>query len=261
MPEQEVHQTIKALLTSARPDELHRGLKLLREELDRAGHADAAPLFELVSALFYIDALDRPELAPVLDEAVNVAVRFGPSFLPVLLSKLEDGDLKAQLVISHALGRMGADAVEPLMEAYEASTDVGRRCFLLYALGKIKSPEVGKAIPLALEAAASPDTELRDTGTRAIGKLAETVPPERIPEALRLELVEKLRANLASTNAVIRAKAVRSFGKLARFGHLSAAERETFRGVCQSLLGRDDRFDWDRAYVVRREAEEALQGL
>ena len=26
----------------------------------------------------------------------------------------------------------------------------------------------------------------------------------------------------------------------------------------ESILGRDDRFDWDRAYLVRREAEEAL---
>lgn len=261
MPEQEIHQTIKALLTSALPDELRRGLQLLREELDRAGQVEAAPLFELVSALFYIDALDRPELAPVLDEVVSVTVRFGPSFIPSLLSKLEDGDLKAQLVISHALGKMGADAVEPLMAAYASSADIGRRCFLLYALGKIESPEVGKAIPLARDAAASPDPELRDTGTRAIGKLAESVPPEQIPEALRLELIEKLRANLASSNAVLRAKAVRSFGKLARLGHLTAAERETLRGVCHAFLGRDESFDWDRAYVARREAEEALRYL
>jgi hypothetical protein len=261
MPEQETHQTIKALLTSALPDELRRGLVLLQEEIDRAGNDEAAPLFEFVSALFYIDALDRPELAPVLNEAVSVVVRFGPSFIPALLSKLEDGDLKAQLVISHALGRMGADAVEPLMAAYRASTDTGRRCFILYALARIKSPEVGQVVALARDAADSPDMELRDTGTRAIGKLAESVPPEQIPEALRRELIEKLRANLASSNAVIRAKAVRSFGKLARFGHLTAAERDTLRGVCQSFLGRDESFDWDRAYIVRREAEEALSYL
>ncbi|MGD0309144.1 MAG: hypothetical protein ABSC02_07635 [Acidobacteriota bacterium] len=31
--------------------------------------------------------------------------------------------------------------------------------------------------------------------------------------------------------------------------------------ICDRVLGRDEHYDWDRAYVVRREAEEALSYL
>ena len=253
------YETIQTLLTSKRPDELRRGLELVRQEISRAGFSEAQPLFEMVSAIFYIDPLDRPDLVPILDEAVSLVVGFGEWVIPILVEKLDEGDLKAQLAIGHALGRIGADAMEPLMAEYQASTDPARRTFILYAQGKIKSPKIVQTVPLALEAAQSPDLELRDTATRALGKFVESIPPSDLPEELRVAIIETLQANLADPKAGIRAKAVRSFGKLAKYGHLNAAEREKLRALCKLILGTDDNFDWDRAYVVRREAKEALE--
>ena len=54
--------------------------------------------------------------------------------------------------------------IDPLIAEYESTCpDPACRAFLLYALGKVKAPEIVKAAPLALEAAGSPDLELRDT--------------------------------------------------------------------------------------------------
>jgi len=152
----ETIETIKTLLTSTEPEELNRGLELVRQEISREGSGEAKPLFEMVSALFYIDPLDQPNLVPVLDEAISLAVGFGEWVIPILVEHLDAGDLKAQMAIAHALGRIGADAIEPLMAEYRASTDPARRAFVVYALGKIRSPKIVQRCAEACPGAVSP---------------------------------------------------------------------------------------------------------
>jgi HEAT repeat protein len=253
------YQSIETLLSSADPEKIHVGLELVRQEIARIGSSQARPLFEMVATLFHFDMLDRPDLVPSLNEAVSLVVGFGEWVIPELLRELDEGDLKAQLTIGHALGRIGADAIQPLIAEYRATESSDRRVFVLYALGKIKSPRVAEALPLALEAVASQDQELRDTATRAIGKFSESLPSLQATPDLRREIIEKLQRNLADTSPAIRAKAIRSLGKLAKYGHLIPTERDLLKAICQRLTGTDERYDWDYAYIVRREAEEALQ--
>jgi hypothetical protein len=258
MPENS-YQTIQALLASTEPDDLRQGLELIRSEIARIGSSEARPLFEMVTAIFYLDPLDRPDFMPVLDEAISLVVGFGEWVIPVLIETLEAGDIKAQLAVAQALGRIGADSIKPLIVAYESTTNSERQVFVLYALGKIKSPAIVQAVPLAIDAARATAQELRDTATRTIGKFAETIPPADLSSRLRQDLVDALRANLADPNATIRAKAVRSLGKLARYGHLIPAEGEDLKKTCRLMLGTDENFEWDRAYIVRKEAKETLE--
>lgn len=253
------HQTIKTLLSSMKPEELRQGLELVKKEIGKVGPEEAKPLFEMVSSIFYIDPLDRPDLVPVLEEALNLVAGFGEWIIPLLVQNLDAGDIKAQVAVAHALGRIGADAITPLITEYQSSEDPARRTFILYALGKIKSPQVVRAAPLALEAAQSSDHELRDTATRAIGKFAESIPPSNLSEEQRQGFVESLQNNLADPNPGIRAKAVRGLGKMARCGHLNASEQERLKQLCHVLLGMNGNFEWDRAFIVRKEAEEALK--
>jgi HEAT repeat protein len=250
---------IRSLLTSTRPEELRKGLELARQEIARVGSREAKPLFEIVSTIFYIDPLDRPDLVPIVDDAVSLVAGFGQWVIPMLIDHLEAGDIKAQMAVGHALGRIGTEAVGPLIATYSASADPATRTFILYAIGKVKSPRVVEAASLVLEAARSDDIELRDTATRVIGKLAESIPADGLTDELRRAFLERLHENLGDTSAVVRAKAVRSLGKLAKAGHLRPGEREDLEAVCKRLLGHDESFEWDRAYVVRREAEETLR--
>lgn len=258
MPENS-HRTIERLLASAKPEEILEGLKLVKSEISRIGASEARPLFEMVSAIFYIDPLDRPDLVPVLDEAIGLVVGLGKWIIPVLVEQLDAGDLKAQMAVAQALGRIGDEAIEPLIAAYESSADTSRRAFVLYALGKIKSPKIAQAANLALEAAQSSDLELRDTATRAIGKFAESIPPLHLLKEVRRGFIESLQKSLADPNPGIRAKAVRSLGKLAKHGHLTPEERQKLTATCLLILGKDENFEWDRAYIVRKEAEETLK--
>lgn len=258
MPEN-TYETIRALLASNEADKLHQGLELIRQAIAREGIEQAGELFDLLTELFYVDVLEQPELASVLEEAIGLAAGFGPSIIPLLIAKIDEGDMKAQLAIATALGRIGAAAIDPLMAEYAASPDCDRQVFILYALGKIKSPKIIQALPLVLEAAASPDREMRDTATRAIGKLAESIVPAELDEATIMATIARLYDNLADPGPVIRAKAVRSLGKLARYGHLRPEERAKLKSICENLLGLDKDFEWDRAYIVRYQAQEALQ--
>ena len=65
-------RTIRALLSSTKPEEIRKGLILPRLKKPGSG-SESAPLFEMITTLFYIDVLD-PELAPVVDYAINLAV-------------------------------------------------------------------------------------------------------------------------------------------------------------------------------------------
>ena len=250
---------VRTLLSTDDPVKLRQGLALIREEIARVGSREARPLFELVSMLFYIDPLDRPDLLPVLDEAVDLVVGFGDWVIPALVEKLDAGDVKAQIAAGHALGRIGADAIRPLIEEYTVAADDSHRAFILYALGKIRSAKVLAAAGLALEAAASPDLELRDTATRVLGRFCEVIPPAEMPEAVRREVLSRLEANVADRNTGVRAKAIRSLGKMARQGHLRPEEREALKKACHRIVGDDEAFDWDPAFIIRREAEEALR--
>jgi HEAT repeat protein len=255
------YRTIRALLASKKPEEIQKGLRLVAIEITKIGSAEARPLFEMVTTLFYIDALDHPELVPIVDEAVSLSARFGSWVIPILIDSLDAGDIKAQWAIAHVLGRIGESAIEPMLKAYAAAKDPALRAFILYALGKIRHSKIAKAIPTALEAAQSSNLELRDTAVRALGKFVENVPPGQLSPTVKQECLQCLQSKLSHDNASVRAKAFRSLGKMAKCGHLIDREREQLKAACRLVLGTDERGEWDRAFIVRKEADEALAYL
>ena len=166
-------EQIKNLLGSPDTDKIHQGLVMIREGLPEITEEAARSLFEMVSALFYIDLLDHPEHAYVLDEAVSLVADFGEFVVPILLNNLDAGDMKAQLTIGHAFGRVGEPALEPLLESFKCEESEECRIFLVYAMGKIHSPRVIEAFEQVLLAAKSENLELRDTAIRALGNFVE----------------------------------------------------------------------------------------
>lgn len=255
----ETFHTISTLLSSHDPADLLRGLALVKAEAAGADPQDCERLCEVVLPIFYIDPLDHPEHIPAIEEAIMVVAGLGEVVIPPLIQNLEMGDVKAQMAIASALGWMGAKAIDPLLAEYASTCpDPACKAFLLYALGKIKAPEIVKAAPLAVEAARSTDLELRDTATRALGKFVESIPAGRLPEEVRVAALAALLHNLSDYSPGVRAKAVRSLGKFAKYGHLTQRERWELAVRLRRILGQDEQFEWDRAYVVRKEAQEAL---
>jgi hypothetical protein len=101
---EDAYRNIKMLLAGNNPEELSKGLSLAEKEIAKTGSQSAKPLFEVISTLFYIDTLDHPELAPIVDKAVHLMARFGSPVIPILMATLDEGDLKA---VCHRI--MGTD--------------------------------------------------------------------------------------------------------------------------------------------------------
>lgn len=256
----EKYQEIKCLLASNSGEEIQKGLTLIRERLPELGENDLNEVVGMLASLFYIDLLDRPDLVPAVNEAITLVADFEEQVIPFLVESLGAGDLKAQLAIGHAMGRVGETAIDPLVKAYGSATGPEQRIFVLYALGKIDSPHIIRALDIALGAARGEDAELRDTATRVLGKFVESIPPADLSKEDKESILACLDENLSDPKAGVRAKAVRSYGKMARNRHLNKEEMEELVTLCRGLLGAKE-FNWDRAYIVRKEAKEILDDM
>jgi HEAT repeat protein len=241
--------------------EVVEGLEEIDREIDRLRGKDLNEAILAVSTLFYIDLFDRPDLSPALDRAFKILVSLGEKAIPLVLYQIKEADLNAQVHLSRALGQIGKPAIRPLLKQYSGSFDPNVRCSCLYALSKIREPEMARVLPKVIEAMDDSNGDVRDTATRTLGKLVEHLDPQRISQLVRNRMFKAVVRNLSDLNSGIRAKAVRSIGKMAKFGFLGSKEKSTAKKAMGRILGLDEAFDWDRAYVVRMEAEEAIKHL
>jgi HEAT repeat protein len=248
------------LLHSGRPEAIAEGLGYLRASMHTLPEAEHRGAVEEICALFYVDTADRPDLQPLLDRAVGLLAVQGPRVIPQLLELMRGSDIKSHLYLARTLGAIGHAAL-PALRHVIATEDPYSRSFALFAVGKIRDAAVREALPEVIGSLMHPDKEVRDSAARALGKIAEVLPAGQLAEDRRCEIFEALFRTVSDVQPAVRAKAVRSLGKLARFGHLDAAQAEHVRLAVLRILGRDEAFEWDRAFIVRREAEETLRHL
>lgn len=255
---------MKALLHALRSeDKLHirNGLEGLARRLPDLRDADFEEAVQAVIGLFYVDPADHPEMAPVLEQAEGILAEQGTRAFPAIFRSLQESDLKVHFHLAAALGRMGYDALEPLLAAYRQAQEPYLRIFALYALGKIRDARVIEALPVLFAALEDPNPELRDTAARAMGKVVEVTPPGSVPGRARAEMFVRLLARASDRFAGVRSKAIRSLGKMARFGLLQEEQRDLLSRLLSRALGEDDAENWDLAYIVRAEAEKARKYL
>lgn len=242
-------------------DDVIEGLNEIEWKMKGLRGKDLNEVILALCSLFYIDLFDRPDLEPAVDRAFKILVALGEKAIPLILYEMKEAGINVQLVLARALGRIGKPAIKPLLKFYSGSFDPYLRCFTLYALAKIKEPEVARIIPKVMDAMDDSNGEVRDTATRVLGKMAEHLDPQHIPQKLRRRMFNSLIRNLSDRHSGVRAKAVRSIGKMAKFGFIGDQEKAVAKKAMARILGLDETFDWDRAYVVRAEAEEMMQYL
>jgi HEAT repeat protein len=237
------------------------GLKELETQMDALDDETFAQTVDALAGLFYLDPYDRPDLKPVIDLAADVLVKHGDRSLDILVEMMPDADMKFAFNAARAVGRMGSEAFEKLVQTYELTDNTAARSIIVYAIGKIKDPLVARAIPLLLQAVGDSSREVRDSAVRALGKVVEMVPAENIDAHERGHIVEALEKSMGDRFPGVRAKALRSLGKMAGAGYLSEEQKERLADRSRSALGQGEKFTWDNANIVRKEAEFALRQL
>jgi HEAT repeat protein len=253
--------SVREALRSLDKEQIEAAVRDLGARLPEMTPADFRGAVEALCSLFYIDTYDRADLEPALDLTVAVLARQGAVVVPLLLEQMEGSDIKSHLYLAQTLGQIGHPALAALRRFVATADDPYGRSFALFALGKLNDAAVHEALPEVLGSLLHPDKEVRDSAARVTGKIAEIVPAEALTERRRSEFFDVLYRALDDKQPAVRAKVVRSLGKVAAAHYLTPEQVAQLRVTLRRLLGEDESYDWDRAYIVRREAEEALGRL
>jgi hypothetical protein len=228
--------------------------------LPKASDQELAELVGAVNAIFYFDTFEYPHLQSVVEHAVKTLSAAGERIIPHLLRLLGDSDYKVEFHYALIFGEIGSAAIKPLLKAYEVAKDSSERSFIIYSLGKIKSPALRESIALVLAELGSPSKEVRDSAARTIGKIVENVAATDVPAQQRSQICARLIAALHDTHSGVRAKSCRSLGKMAKRNWLDKTEIDVLYREISHLLGKDSQ-RWDEAFAVRKEAAEVEQIL
>jgi len=256
---------VKALLEQFRSSDsavVSAAMSQAEPRLRSAAGPDKRALFEALLQLFYLDLYDLPEMAQVQEKAMAAASRAAadPDLLEILVEHLRFPDLKAALTMARVLGRTGKPAIARLLDFYRTQADPYARAMALHALSKIRDAEVLEAGDLVIEALRDAHAEVRDTAARTVGKYCSYFQPSQFPPGWGDRAFAALIAALADPYSPVRAKALRSLGKMARGGFLRPPQIQQLDQACRKVLGETD-FAWDPAYIARAEAAEALKFL
>lgn len=219
---------------------------------------DLPIMFDAITSLFYIDPFDRPDLRTAIEKSVDTVAKMGAAAIPLVLEKIADSDIKAELNFARACGLMDESAIAPLLNVIQSTHGSPEMAFALYALGKIRSPKIVAALPLVLEKVNSPQKECEDTAVRALGKICENMNPDDVSPDLRDAIFTALVSKLSHGNDVIRSKAIRNLGKLIRYGFANEIQKKEILAKVKRVMGLDEDRKLDPAYLVRREAQEIL---
>jgi HEAT repeat protein len=255
-------QTLLEQFRSADPAVVSAAVSRAETLLRSAAGAEKRSLLDALLQLFYFDLYDRPEMAAVQEKAMAAVSRVAADgeILEVLMEHLRYPDLKASLTVARVLGRTGKPAIAPLLDFYRTQADPYVRAMALHALSKIRDAEVLEAGDLVLEALKDAHAEVRHTAARTVGKYCAYFQPGQFLSAWADRAFTALLGALSDPYPPVRAKALRSLGKMARGGFLRPPQTQQLEQTCLKVIGKTD-FNWDPAYIVRVEADEVLKLL
>ena len=240
---------------------VERAVHRIRMHLPRMDDAPFRRAVDALCSLFYVDTGDRPDLEPALDDVTDVLSSQGPRVVPLLLGQMVGSDLKSHLYLARTLARMGCDALIPLRNLMATAEDPYARTFALFAIGKMTCPEVADALPEVVGGLMHPDKEVRDTAARTLGRIVVTVPEAQLTPRRRREIFDALLRATRDHQPAVRAKAIRSLGKMVTARLLTAAQERQVAVVVHAALGTEEERGWDHAFIVRKEARETLATL
>lgn len=250
-----------ARLEGSEAGEICAAIDEIRSRFRELPPGDQRRAAEALSGLFYVDLYDRSDLEPALDAAEAALAEAGEPIVPILVHLMEGSDIKSHIHLARVMARIGLPALPHLRRLAATAGDAYGRSFALYALGKFTDPGVHEALPETVGALMHPDKEVRDTAARTLGKIVGIVPADALSPRRRAEIFEALCRATGDDQPAVRAKAVRSLGRMFSRAYLEQGQAEELRRRLEAMVTRDEESDWDHAYIVRREANEALRVL
>ncbi|MCX6645993.1 MAG: hypothetical protein NTY09_06515 [bacterium] len=250
-------ESIYTGLKSYDTNELLDTLDLVQDHIPDLGSDQKGLLADGIMSLFYLDEVENPGYVEVFDAASDILAQIGSGVIEVLIGGMVGGDLHAEYHIAQTLGRIGKPAIKALKEKFRDKTDPTGQGLALFALSSIDDPALIEIFDEVISMLDSEHAELRDAAAGAVGTMVDCIGGLCLaPDAINIAF-EKLFTVLSDSHVATRSKAVRSIGKLAEKEYLSEEQKGRMLPVIRRILGIDGKHQWDSAFIVRREAEDA----
>lgn len=253
MPKTDIDAIFEAM-KSEDPVDVRKAVASIGGMIDDLELRQIPAVVEVLSSLFYIDLGDKPDWTQVVEDTVSVIASIGEAAVPTLIWLLGESDYKANLMMARALGRIGPPAYGPLKDLFYNPPTPWHRSLSMFGLAKMHEAALMEILPDTVSALDDSDREIRDTAARTVGRIIDSFQSGQVPQDLATQAFERLLFRLRDSSAVVRSKAVRSIGKMARKGYVRQDMLQVALVSVAQLLGEGDE-DSDPFYLVRKEAE------
>jgi len=213
-----------------------------------------------LSIIFYHhDHAGITAMAKLAVRAEQLIAGFGCEVVPFLLEELINADSESAAYIGKAIALNPCENIDTVLAAWEENWDDDFASInIIQALSYFKTKEVIKAMPQIIVASKSANFQVRAIALYAAGKLSLRVKPVDFTPELMLSMFDAVFELLSDNKPLVRKNAARALGKMQKRGLLSDKQRIQSLGAFKAILGTDGQHSWDRAFIVRHEAEHFL---
>lgn len=213
-------------------------------------------LSEVFFHVHHTGSTSMPKLAVLIEKLIG---KFGPEMIPYLFNEILTADTETAVDFGKSLARNGAVGLEFILSRLDDYRDRDHDLInLIQALSLFKIPEATKAVPVILIASRHNNHQVTSMGLYAVGRLVQKLRPAAFSEELRSNIFDTVFSFLSNPQVLVRKNAARVLGKMLRKGLLLKENEQKLYKTFLAIAGRDEHHNWDRAFIVRREAENFL---
>lgn len=227
------------------------------QELENLTLTEKNNLAQVLSEVFYnahhTGSTRIPKLAVRVQKCIT---KFGPEMIPFLFEEIKEADSESVSYFGKSFARLEHPAltfIVPKLIEYRSEDD----CLIniIHVLSYFRIPDTVGAIGPILIVANHKNHQVTSMALYTVGRLIQKLPLEAFSESNKLHIFDSVFNFLSNAEPLVRKNAARTLGKMLRKGLLSEDNEKRVLKTFLKITGKDDNHNWDRAFIVRREAE------
>jgi len=240
-------------------DSVTQTLEAVRQTVDLQAE-EKIDLTKILSAVFFhahhTGSSEMPKLA--LRAGRRIA-SFGPAVIPVLFDEMIAADSESAAYHGQVLAWIGKESLAYVASRLPDYMDHEHDLInVLQALSYFRIPDTPRVIPSILTTLGHRNHQVIAMALYAVGRLVQKLKPTLFSEDLIQAIFDAVYNLLFNPQVLVRKNAARALGKMFRKHLLAGDRKEKLHKVFLAISGKDEHHNWDRAFIVRREAEEFL---
>lgn len=216
----------------------------------------------LTSVIYRFQSSESITILKLAIQIENQLSSFGPDVVPFLFHEIIAVDGESAAYLGKALAKIGKPGLDYIQLGWaDYQEDEHALINLIQTLSYYKLSEITEAIPLILNATSHQNYHVTAMALHTIGRLVEKSKKTKVEQQLANDLFALVVGLLSAKQPLVRKNAVYTLGQLARRNLLSVSDKHKMHAIFLGITGKDDRHNWDGAFIVRQEADHFMKYL